>query len=450
MIPLLAEHGIRWIATDEGVLSQSTQGFIGRDEHGHVRNPGHLYRPYRVREGGHELGIVFRDHALSDLIGFHYQWSTGAAAAGDFLGHLANIRAAVDEKDPVLVSVILDGENCWEHYAEGGVPFLRALYQGCTRTKDLRPVTIGEYLKQNPPRDTLPHLFAGSWINHNFAIWIGHEEDAAAWDAVHRTREHLRGRSQQPHISQEKIRLAWNEIYIAEGSDWFWWFGDDHSSAQDDVFDALFRQHLQNVYLILGETPPAELTRPIKRVRQRVLHTLPRGLLEVRIDGRDTFFEWVQAGRYVCLNERGSMAMGAGCTLRDVYFGCSLEALLVRIDCDRPARSALSGFDALRIGFAVPEGLEIVVQHPGRTDQRLHVQRQGKNLDGAAAAVQIGIDRIAEVAMPFSLLGVEVEQPLHFFVELLEGSQSRDRAPREGVIQLTRPTADFERRMWDV
>ncbi|MCI0684875.1 MAG: glycoside hydrolase family 57 protein [Gemmataceae bacterium] len=449
MIPLLAQQGIRWIATDEGVLSQSTQGFIGRDEHGHVRNPGHLYRPYRVREGGHELGIVFRDHALSDLIGFHYQWSTGAAAVEDFLGHLHNIRQAVDAKDPVLVSVILDGENCWEHYPEGGVPFLRALYQGCTRTKDLRPVKLGEYLEHNPPRDTLPHLFAGSWINHNFYIWIGHEEDLAAWDALHRAREHLAGRSRQPHVPQDKIRQAWDEIYIAEGSDWFWWYGDDHSSAQDEVFDTLFRKHLQNVYLLLGDTPPPELSRPIKRLRHRALHTLPRGLLDVRIDGRETFFEWVQAGHYVCLNERGSMAMGAGCTLRDVYFGCSLEALFVRIDCDRPAKRALLDYDALRVGFLAPEGVELVVHHPARADQELRLQRQGKDIAGNVTA-RAGIDRIAELGIPFSLLGVEADQPVHFFVELLERDQSRDRAPREGVIQLTRPTPQFERVMWDV
>jgi hypothetical protein len=239
-------------------------------------------------------------------------------------------------------------------------------------------------------------------------------------------------------------------MYIAEGSDWFWWYGDDHSSAQDELFDTLFRKHLQNVYLLLGDAPPTELSRPIKRARQRALHTMPRGLLQVRIDGRETFFEWVQAGRYVCLNERGTMAMGAGCTLRDIYFGCSLEALLVRIDCDRPAKQALLDFDALRVGFVSPEGLEIVIHHPGRADQRLHLQRLGKSSDGVNAAMQFGIDRIAEMAIPFSLLGVEVKQPIHFFVELLEGSQSRDRAPREGVIQLTRPTADFERLMWDV
>jgi alpha-amylase/alpha-mannosidase (GH57 family) len=450
MIPLLAQHGIRWIATDEEILSEATQGFIGRDEHGHVRNPGHLYRPYLVREEDHELRIVFRDHALSDMLGFHYQRSEGAEAANDFLRHLHNIRQAVDASQPALVSVILDGENCWEHYPEGGVPFLRALYERCTRTKNLRSVKLGEYLEQNPPRDTLPHLFAGSWINHNFAIWIGHEEDNTAWDALHRAREHLKARSTQPHVRPEALHQAWEELYIAEGSDWFWWYGDEHTSAQDALFDALFRKHLQNVYRVLGDTPPADLARPISRAGQRAMYTLPRGLLDVKIDGKETFFEWVHAGKYTLQNERSTMAQATRGPIRDVYFGFNLDDLLVRVDFDRPARQALLDYETLRVGFVEPAGCELQIHQPGRPNQSWEVSRQGKEFDLGGPEAQVGIDRIAEAAIPFALLGVQIDQPVQFYVELLESRQSRDRAPREGSIQVTRPSADFERIMWDV
>ena len=135
MLPLLAEHGIRWIATDEEILSASTQGFISRDQHGHVRNPDQMYRPYKVAEAGHELGIVFRDHALSDMIGFHYQRSEPVAAADDLLNRLRAIGQAVRDKDTALVSIILDGENCWEHYPGGGVLFLRSLYRSVRRPR---------------------------------------------------------------------------------------------------------------------------------------------------------------------------------------------------------------------------------------------------------------------------------------------------------------------------
>src|SRR5205085_11125078 len=138
------------------------------------------------------LAIVLREHALSDMIGFHYQRSDAIAAADDFIGHLQNIRNALpDGGAPGLVTIILDGENCWEHYPGGGVPFLRALYERCVKAPDVQPVQIGAFLEKHPPRDTLPYLSAGSWINHNFAIWIGHEEDNTAWDALHRAREYL-------------------------------------------------------------------------------------------------------------------------------------------------------------------------------------------------------------------------------------------------------------------
>jgi len=460
MIPLLAQHGIKWIATDEEILGQATQGFVSRDAQGLVRNPELLYRPYRVREGEHELSIVFRDHALSDMIGFHYQRSPGPEAADDFMKHLHGIQAAVNHDQPALVSVILDGENCWEHYPEGGVPFLRALYERCLRIPEIRPVRLGEYLEQNPPRDTLPRLFAGSWINHNFSIWVGHEEDNTAWDAIHRAREHLRGRAQQAHIPPERIRRAWEEIYIAEGSDWFWWYGDEHSSSQDALFDYLFRKHVQNVYLILGDTPPPELSRPISRRGQRAVHTLPHRFLEVKVDGRETFFEWISAGRYICQNERGTMAMAAQGPLREVLFGFNLRELLVRIDFDAPAKTVLTRFEAIRIGFVEPPGWQISIEHPASPRQEIrvvHPKPQGESWSpggdrnvSTTPEIRLGIDRILELSVPFELLGIKVDQPIQFHIELVEGGQSRDRAPREGTINLTCPSPDFEQIMWDV
>lgn len=465
MLPLLAKHGIRWIATDEEILSASTQGFVSRDSHGHVRNPAQMYRPYKVAEQGCELGIVFRDHALSDMIGFHYQRSEPVAAAEDFLHHLRAIGEAIDGGgQPALVSVILDGENCWEHYPGGGVRFLRALYERCCRNDGIRPVSIGDFLDKHPPRDALPHLFAGSWINHNFAIWIGHEEDNSAWDALHRTREYLMKRGEGSGVRGQEAKCltpdpspltplhrAWEELYIAEGSDWFWWYGDDHSSAQDALFDHLFRKHLQNVYLLLGDAPPLDLARPIRRSGQRALHTLPRAFLDVKIDGRRTYFEWVAAGHYTCQNERGTMAMVTRGPIKDVYFGFNRQALLVRMDCDGPARLALAPFDAVRLAFSEPAGYETLVHKPADGDwKKAAPELMHHEQKVPAAGLEVGVDQIFEVAIPFASLGVKVDQPMQFYIEVLEGTQSRDRAPREGAIHLTCPSPDFERIMWDV
>src|ERR1019366_8456926 len=291
---------------------------------------------------------------------------------------LHNIRSAISSDEPVLVSVILDGENCWEHYPEGGVPFLRSLYQMCARDKHVRPVKVGEYLENSPPRDTLPYLFAGSWISHNYAIWIGHDEDNTAWDALHKTREHLVRRSQESGVRSQgtgksnltpdaclptPLQKAWEELYIAEGSDWFWWYGDDHSSAQDALFDYLFRKHLQNVYLLLGDTPPAELSKAIKRSGHRLTYTLPLNFLRIKIDGLETFFEWTNAGRYTCQGERGTMAQVTLGPMQDVYFGFSLREFFVRIDFDQRAKVALQSFEVLRIAFEEPHACELRIFH---------------------------------------------------------------------------------------
>jgi alpha-amylase/alpha-mannosidase (GH57 family) len=449
MIPLLAEHGIEWIATDEEILSQSTQGFVCRDAVGHVVNAPFLYRPYRVQQGDSSLGIVFRDHALSDMIGFHYQRSPGGEAADDFLRHLHNLRQALDPSQPALVSVILDGENCWEHYPEGGVPFLRALYDRCTKTPQLRPVKIGDYLREHPPRDHLPNLFAGSWIHHNFAIWIGHDEDNTAWDLLHQTREHLVSRIEEGTVPPEQALRAWEEIFIAEGSDWFWWFGDDHSSAQDALFDSLFRRHLQNVHLLLGESPPPELSRPISRSGAKSPYTEPSRFLNVKIDGRANFVEWFCAGHYRCQNERGTMAMVTTGPIRDLYYGFSLTDLIFRVDFDRPAREALVDYDEVRIGFNLPSGIELCIRHAGRPKQSWDLLHEGVLQSVGDEKVQIGVDRILEGSIPFSLLGVDVGEPVRFYVELRESRQSRDRAPRDGEIQFQRPSRAFEAKMWN-
>ena len=242
---------------------------------------------------------------------------------------------------------------------------------------------------------------------------------------------------------------AWQELYIAEGSDWFWWYGDDHSSAQDEVFDYLFRKHLQNVYTLLGDAPPPELGRPFTHKGQKAFHTLPRGLLDVKVDGRETFFEWISAGRYVCQNERGTMAMVTQGPFQELRFGFNLRDLFIRVEFDKPARVVLPSFETLRLVFTEPAGWELRIEKPATPQQSLHVFCDGSERP-EATSVRAGIDRIAEFAIPFEMLGVKPEQAIHFFVDLMENKQSRDRAPREGTINLTCPSPNFEQIMWDV
>ncbi len=451
IIPLLAEHGIEWIATDEEILGCSTHGKIGRDGRGHVRHPELLYRAWKVREAGHELAVLFRDHALSDQIGFHYQRSAGSVAAADFLGKLAAIGDACRHNHATVVPVILDGENCWEYYPDGGVSFLRSLYQGAARDPRVRPVKAGEFLREHPPVDSLPRLFAGSWISHNFAIWIGHPEDNQGWDALHAARRFLVDEEHSGRYDSATLARAWNEIYIAQGSDWFWWFGDDHSSALDGLFDHLFRKHLRNVYALLGCDPPGSLFAPISRGGgRRLIHDQPISFSRVKIDGHAPYFEWIDAARYVCGNDRGTMTLVARGLLASIWFGFDAERLLVRIDTEGGrARERLAEVERLRIGFVDPAEREIVVLDPSVARPVAVLKHAGRTVANGTT-IPAATGAIFELAAPFARLDLEPGDPIRFYVELQKGDSSLDRAPREGVFELVVPSPDFERIMWQV
>jgi hypothetical protein len=424
---------------------------VGRDHRGHVRHPELLYRAWKVREGEHELAIVFRDHSMSDQVGFHYQRSPGQVAAADFMAKVAAIGDACGHNNATLVPVILDGENCWEYYPDGGVSFLRSLYQNAARDARVRPVKIGEFLREHPPRDSLNHLFAGSWISHNFAIWIGHPEDNQGWDAIHAARAFLVLEEGSGKHDKAVVASAWEELYIAQGSDWFWWYGDDHSSALDGLFDHLFRKHVRNIYSLLGCDPPGGLFTPISRSGgQRPLHGQPISFSSVKVDGRATYFEWIDAAYYRCGNDRGTMTLVAQGLLEGIWFGFDADRLLVRVDTEGgKACERLVEADRLRIGFVDPAEWEIVVIEPSLPRPIAYLNRAGQPVANGTT-VQVATGAILELAIPFARMNLGVGEPIRFYVELFQGDASLDRAPREGIFELAVPSPDFERISWQV
>jgi len=423
---------------------------VARDANGYLRNPEMLYRPWRVEEGGGQLQVVFRDHAMSDQIGFHYQRFAPEHAVEDFVGKLEAIGRATGGNAghrPTLVSIILDGENCWEYYPNGGVDFLRGLYRRVVEHARITPVRMCDYLARYPATDKLSHLFPGSWIQHNFGIWIGHPECNRAWDLLHQTRQHLRAAGAAKGKSPEQLRRAWDEMLIAEGSDWFWWFGDSHQCAQNGAFDRLFRKHLQNVYSALGDQPPSELARPISHGLGQRLHSHPTGLLNVKVDGRRSYFEWINGGRYVCQGARGAMSMAYEGLISDLYFGFDPENLFIRLDArNGPFRERLLEVDHLRMVFFQPEGFQLVVSDPATRKPGVELYRAAAPVvpSGAEAAA----DWIFELAVPFSSLSLKADDAIQFCVELSRDGQPVERVPSEGAIETTVPSADFELLMW--
>lgn len=449
IIPLIAAHGIRWIASDEEILTASTNGWISRDSQGLVQHPEMLYRPWRVEEGASSLQMIFRDHGLSDLIGFQYQRYQPEQAADDLLGKLEAIGQATGlrGKAPALVSLILDGENCWEYYPDGGLHFLRAMYQRLAKHPHIKPVRVGPYLEKHPATDKLGNLFAGSWISHNFAIWIGQPACNQAWDLLSEARAMLVAQTELAAVPKADLTLAWEELYIAEGSDWFWWFDQHHSSSQDWLFDQLFRRHLQNVYALAGQEPPSVLAKPIGP--QRAGHpglAQPTGLLNVKINGRETYFEWVNAGVVTASAARGTMTMADEQRVARVQFGFDEKRLLLRLDTVGAARTRLADVEMLRIVLVQPSGFELLVSRPG--DARPSVQLFHNDVPVSSHGGEAATDLILELGIGWRSLVPRAEAPLHFYAELIVKGQSIERIPHEGAIETFVPSADYELMMW--
>lgn len=246
ILPVIIQAGINWIVTDEAILFKSLKK--------KRRDTRLLYQPHLLKRKGGDLNIVFRDRVLSDLISFVYHsWRT-EDAVGDLMKHLENIAHAFKGQD-ALVTIAMDGENAWEYYPGDGHGFLNSLYQRLSDAKNIKTVTPSEYLKVHPAKEKLKYLACGSWIYGEFGKWIGSHYKNRAWESLAKARKELEDIS---GLNEEIVKKAYKQIYIAEGSDWFWWYGEDHGD-----FDRLFRMHLSNFYSIIGKAPPEYLKTPL-------------------------------------------------------------------------------------------------------------------------------------------------------------------------------------------
>jgi len=247
ILPFMLQAGINWIVADEAILFRSLKK--------KKRDTALLYQPHFLERKEGKLNIIFRDRNLSDLIGFNYYNLKAQDAVGDFMKHLENISSAFKDKD-ILVTVALDGENAWEYFVNDGHDFLELLYQGLSEAKFLKTVTISDYLKTNPAKSGIKRLAAGSWIYGEFSKWINNPLKNKAWEYLALARKEIEILSAGGHQITD---MAWKEMYILEGSDWFWWFGEDYPG----YFDRLFRLHLSNLYALINKAIPDYLTRPL-------------------------------------------------------------------------------------------------------------------------------------------------------------------------------------------
>jgi len=249
VIPLFQESGISWIASGEEVLAKSLgKGFVSDNE---------KFRTYKATYNESNISMIFRDTKLSDNFWLAYSLLPASEAVGDFLKQLYLIyRELLNSDTPHVVSIIMDGENPWEHYQNDGREFLISLYDQLSRTDWIEVVTVSEYLHRFPPEQSIENLSSGSWIGGTFDIWIGEPEENMAWEYLKIVRKDVQEWKQVPLQSLEAM-------YAAEASDWFWWFGADQDSKMDHLWDEMYRKTLSNIYKFAGKEIPTLLETPI-------------------------------------------------------------------------------------------------------------------------------------------------------------------------------------------
>lgn len=423
-LALIRQEGLTWSASDEGILRRT----LGEDW-----SPLSKYFPHIFRTRSGPLWMVFRDHDLSDAIGFVYASWNAEQAAADFYSRLVEIRnRLVQERGAsalgdALVPVILDGENCWEYYDRNGLPFLRALYRLLSASSEIITTTIGDAVNQARalPERTRGRIFSGSWIGSNFKIWIGGEEDNTAWDSLVEARNAVVSR--QGDVDGSLYARAMDEIFIAEGSDWFWWYGGENQSANQDDFDDIFRMRLRNAYELVGEPIPESLYSPIRAGGRRPAVTPPRSLISPVIDGRMTSEqEWSAAGWFVVERIGGAMHY-AEIVERRFWYGRDDARLYIRFDTgggmypDQKICITIVGHRSILLHYTPGRmGVEVIADDAGFASVGDIEMTVGDMLEGSIPLSQLRADNatLAEIGV---------------MCEVFSGGHQTERFPTQGV-----------------
>ncbi len=456
MVQLAADAGFQWMATDEEILARTRGIAFTRGAEGHVDQPEALYRSVQWSDTpAPQVACGFRDHALSDLIGFSYASWSADGAADDFIQRLVGAGrryAARTGGAEATIFVILDGENAWEYYDGQGRPFLRALYKRLESHPELQTVTMSEACSGAAAAESLPSIFPGSWINGDFYIWIGHTDDHRAWSQLVDARRMLdAAAASTPPAALARAR---EEILIAEGSDWFWWYGDDHSSEHDFAFDDLFRRHVRNVYRALDRPVPEELfVTNISTALPAVRVAPPTGFIHPTIDGQTTsYFEWIGAGCVDASETAGSMHQVADriAIVSVVEFGVDLRHLYIRVDGTGPMRRLIESGSDVRVKFLKPAGVQVVVRGDRDGVTALLEERlaDGTWRRRECAGLLAAAAEIVELRIPFACLGVKTHDAVGFLVAVNRGGAEVEHHPRHGPIEVEAPDREFPAKNW--
>jgi alpha-amylase/alpha-mannosidase (GH57 family) len=357
-VNLIGENpSLKWIATDEHILERALGLGFSRDTYGHLHDPRPLFQPYLPKSGG--PAIFFRDQILSDRVGFVYQHWGSYDAANDLVERLLHADRVLQAQNipsavPPIVSIVLDGENCWEFYPNNGDDFLRILFERIGRENRLRAVTPTEYLTilghSERSLKTIDQVPTGSWIASNLETWIGEPNQNQAWEYLVLARSQLAAWLRSPASQDpEKRRHAWDAMHVAEGSDWFWWYYSHNRVGGEATFDVRFREHVANIYRAIDVAIPDWLNEPIAGQPPQHARAVSGAIASFQLSANtQASVAWETAGFIDADSSTGAMQVGAR-VFRRLYFGYDDESVYARVEFGAASRT---GTVSLYLGSA--------------------------------------------------------------------------------------------------
>lgn len=471
-LDVLANMGAEWVITDESVLSNSIKKEFVRDFRGCYEDPYdvcslYLYKTKREKE----INLVFRDGVIPNLITFEYPHHDSVLCANDLFDRIKTVydklKNSPDKKH--ILTIAMDGENCWDNYAQDGAVFLNRLYSLINDDKNIKTVLISEYVEKNKESEKpLKKVTSGSWVNQEFQLWIAEPTKNLAWKYLVQARNDLKEAEKSGRLTKEQIKAAKAEIYIAEGSDWFWWFGEPNNSGQDHIFDFMYREHLKNVYIIIEKPIPSYLETPLMSFMGKPLKN-PKREITPLINGiaKDND-EWLQAG---CIDIPDGPILQENKLFNRIYFGNDKDNLYLRFDINKymqdskesfkeyfsiyvyikayndsieqtsPARTTnkkdfihpilLDGYTH-EIKFALTPARKYPLQFSRAIKDGLWELKWGHN-------VKYAHKDIFEISIPFDDIGVESGESFEFFFITGCSGVTEDIFPKDVPLSMTRP-----------
>lgn len=470
-LSMLSDLGVEWSISDEGILANSIDFEFVHDFKGYLQDPYNLLKVYQYKSANSDIKMIFRDSIIHNLIEFEYSNHSPEATANDLYDRIKVIQSKIlssPDKEHLLV-IAMDGENCWENYPNDGNKFLETVYKLISEDSTLETVLISDYLERINNYKKLNKIASGASFNKNFKLWIDEPVKDLAWTYLKHVRQDFSDFVKREPLNPN-IELARQELFICEGSDWFWWYGEPNYSGRDNIFDFIFRSHLKNIYKYLDLESPKFLDEPLTSLSPSAPSNYPKALISPEVNGKDIVSEddeWYNAG---CIEIPDGPVLRESKLFDKIRFGNDKDNFYLKLHLNKYIKTIISpvkltyqmyiyfrkagrkqALSPIRlihksqnISPLAMEKFHNEIQVSIRDDE-LRFLRIVKAIPGDmwvlenSKQIEVAYDEVLDLKIPFETLGIEEGESLEFLFINANYGMTDFYIPNDVVLTITRP-----------